>query len=170
MEKNTNPKFIDLPSGVRIYSKNHSTFMKILSWILFFNRSFMSGYWTTIFGRIYASTRTSMLRRPDRFEHWYRKTIKHENIHAKDQRKYPVWFELTYILLPLPAGLAYGRWFWERRAYLPEILENTNDESRDARIKKIADNLGGWDYFLTWPKGWIRKWFNKQFQKSLTSS
>lgn len=165
MTKNTNPAVITLPDGTKVYSKKHSTLMKILSVILFFNRSFMDGYWTTVFGRVYSPTKVSLLRHPERFAYHYHRIIEHEHIHAQDWQKLPILFDISYILLPLPLGLAWCRWYWERRAYLPEILRITDDEKREARINKIADNLGDWDYFLTYPKPWMRKWFQEQYKK-----
>lgn len=61
-------------------------------------------------------------------------------------------------LLPLSAGLAYGRWYIEREAYLIRMRQ-LRGAARASFINRVVDNLWS-DYVGTWPKGWMRKWFN----------
>jgi hypothetical protein len=61
-------------------------------------------------------------------------------------------------LLPLSAGLAYGRWFIEREAYLVQLFFAT---SRAKEIERIVESL--WkNYAWTWPRKWMRRWFQNE--------
>lgn len=47
--------------------------------------------------------------------------LRHEYTHILDQRKQPIWFNLTYVLLPLPLFFS-GRAHWEYRAFSQNLI------------------------------------------------
>ena len=60
---------------------------------------------------------------------------------------------LIVVLLPLSIGLAYGRWWIERSAYLLYC-------KTDGDVEWIADSL--WkNYAWTWPRPWARAWLSR---------
>lgn len=75
---------------------------------------------------------------------------------------------LTVLLAPLTGGLAWWRWYFEREAYLPEVIHKYRRAGRkyaQRRIDRVINNLAT-DYFFTWPKGWMQNWFDKQLAKA----
>lgn len=95
--KSKNPDF-------NIKFKNESLFMRLLGILLFFNKSFMTKYTTTIGNTIYFPSREFLLLRA---EHDALITMAHEYQHAKDHQNYPIWFMFSYlfpiVVLPLAA-------------------------------------------------------------------
>jgi len=97
--------------GASIQEKDTSPFMKILSWILFFNRQFMTDFITVIFGVVYI---------PSRFQtkpHVVWKVLVHELIHVYDSKSWKsLWFIPLYLFpqsLVLFVGLAFVHsWWW----------------------------------------------------------
>lgn len=57
------------------------------------------------------------------------------------------------VLSPLSLGLAYGRWWVERSAYLVSIQQG-------ADVEQVVDTLW-WDYGFCWPRAWMRAWFTR---------
>ena len=85
--------------------KSESGFMKLISYLLFWQRkTFMENYYTTIGRVMYVPTET-----PDSA------TLEHELIHVHDYQGAPVLFMFSYLFL-LPAVWTW-RAKWERRAY-----------------------------------------------------
>lgn len=93
--------------GFRIKFKNQSTLMKIIGYILFFNKSFMTSFTTTIGKTVYFPTE----------EHLEKKgnlnaisTLAHEYQHAKDADKISApLFGLLYLI---PLAVAPFMWFF----------------------------------------------------------
>jgi hypothetical protein len=127
--------------GVNIQYKNESTFMKILGKILFFNKSFMSNYTTTINSTIYFPNRDFIKNNYNSFI----VTFLHELVHIKDAKKFSfILFSLLYLspqiltlliipfiflnwklsliflifALPIPS---FFRMYFERRAYIVSL-------------------------------------------------
>ena len=72
---------------------------------------------------------------------------------------------ISYLLLPLPIGLAWFRFRWEREAYLPEILQAPE---RALAIERVVESL--WrGYAYPWPRAWMRRWFVRAATTSRTS-
>jgi len=133
--------------GARLVNKRNSKFMWVLSKLLFFNKHFMTHYWTTIGRTIYPPTTV--------IDPWkYHDTIYHELEHVDQWAKWTVLFWLSYLLLPLPIGFAWFRWKWERDGYLHNI--RAGDE-----IEPIIQVLGSAGYGWCWPKKWMREWFEE---------
>lgn len=156
--------------NLKIKYKDQSLFMKILSYILFFNRSFMTDYITTIGNTIYFPNKEHTENNPLQTK----LILLHEYVHLYDSSKYnnfifsilylfpqilfiftlPIFFInwwvalllLTITLLPLPA---YFRMLFEKRAYMVSLYAN--------RKMAIKNNLA---YDLRYSKEFIIKQFN----------
>lgn len=92
---------------------------------------------------------------------------------------YPHWIVgwvpviLMVLCLPLTFGLAWGRFFIEREAYLTRVwaaheyqpgstrLTVKGPKGRRHAIQNIANSLVN-NYAWTWPKSWIISWFEKE--------
>lgn len=144
--------------GVIVRSKLDSWMMLIIAAIIYpFNKRFLTNYWTTMFGKIYAPSSANM----DNLAN-HDGVIQHEKIHLLDAKKWKVWFGISYLFLPLPIFLCYGRWYWERKAYLPELMKIKDTWRFPGRLNSIVNSLGGSNYLWAWPKKWIREWFLKK--------
>ena len=104
--------------------------------------------------------------------------IAHELVHVEQYRKLGIgsaWvgvvlFGLLYLLLPLPMGLAYFRWRFEREAYARGFtleLEQAKVQGDDALtlrgylIDFGTEQLSGSAYGWAWPRLWVRRWFEE---------
>jgi len=123
----------------------------------------MDAYWTTIFTTTYApSYFNSLLYEPEENLGSFKTILGHENIHIQDFKKYHIWMILTYLFPPI---FSYGRFYWERKAYLPELMDiaDTNQYSTFyARLNFICDALSDSSYCWCWFRPLIKKWFLKQ--------
>lgn len=132
-------------AGVRVRSKSTSRLMCLLG--AFLGPYFMRGSWTTISGRTIWAPVTAALDKLGVYE----TIIRHELVHIQQARRLPVLWQLSYLLLPLPIGLAWWRWRWEREAYLVDIRAGRE-------IEEVVDTL--WRrYGWPWPRAWMRRWF-----------
>ena len=117
------------------------------------NRSFMREYWTTLGATIYYPTSVE-----NPYE--YPLILEHELVHVRQWRRWGLLFSISYLLLPLPFGLAWFRWRWEREAYLVQ-LHSADDPH--AAADAIARRLFA-DYGWPWPRPWMRRWFEQQLR------
>ena len=82
----------------------------------------------------------------------------HELIHVDQQVRWTVpVFLVCYLLLPLPFGLSWFRWRWEREAYMTQIK---NEDG----IEPIVQLLGGFAYGWSWPRSLMRRWFLREIR------
>lgn len=104
---------------------------------------------------------------PDHIEDpWdYEQLLRHEAIHVFQFRRWGVLFWLTYLLLPLPAGLAWFRWRWEREAYLTSEIMGAAPHNRDRMAQWVASLMWSPNYFWAWPSSWALKWLRKEIKK-----
>jgi len=128
--------------SLQIKYKNQSAFMKFLGFLLFFNKSFMTDYTTTIGDTVYIPTENYIKLRPISGA----VVFLHELVHLYDHKRIgSFWFQLSYMmpqifalpalllfliswklalpviilfLLPIPS---YFRMKYERRAYYSSI-------------------------------------------------
>ena len=117
------------------------------------NDRFMECYWTTLARTIYFPRGVT-----DPLEH--REALEHELVHVRQWERWGVYLWLTYLFLPLPFGLAWFRWRWEREAYLVQIANARDPQCEIERVVAVLWAGYGWP----WPKPWMRRWFEKQSQ------
>lgn len=81
----------------------------------------------------------------------------HEAIHVAQWKKWGPLFLVLYLFFPVPVFFAYFRWRFEREAYLVNIQKH--GYNIDWAVTCLWRN-----YFFTWPKSWMERWFiNKVF-------
>jgi hypothetical protein len=135
---------------VVLTSKAASPLMRVCGWLLWLlgNRSFVERYWTTLGRTIYyPGCVTDPLAHPV--------VLEHELVHVRQWERWGVLLWISYLLLPLPIGLCWFRFRWEREAYLVE-LRHAADPERE--LERIVDAL--WlGYAFPWPRPWMRRWF-----------
>ncbi len=139
--------------------KNQSWVMRVLGWLLFFNRRFMTSYTTTMFGKVYFPSET-----------WLSETgplrayrmLRHEAVHLRDARRFPILFQLTYLLI-LPTVFTM-RAFWEYRAYKESIRVVWETEGRvpQGLIDVIVKQFTTAAYLWMFPFG---RFLRRRFQR-----
>lgn len=101
----------------QIIEKENSSWMRFLFTITmmrFWNPEFMSRYVTVMFGCVYMPK--SYIGTSVGYE-----ILRHERIHLRDAKNWPIFFELSYLFFPLPIIFTM-RAFWEYRAYCESLL------------------------------------------------
>lgn len=153
---------------VVVCPKRKSRLMRVLAFFL--GAKFSERFWTTIGPkRIWAPTTADLsdLRR-------YTGVLLHEIEHIKQARRWPVMFQISYLLLPVPVFFAWFRWYFERKAYLaslwyfrehvlgPESWGDpvTHNAIVAQEIDRIVNTLWS-NYGWCWPKPWMRRYFLK---------
>lgn len=136
-------------AGVRVRHKRDSLVCRVLSWFLGY--WFWTRAWTTLGPRTIWAPPHVDLSRLDVYE----TIIRHELVHIRQARRWPLVWQLSYVLLPLPVGLAWFRWRWEREAYLVQL------RARTMSIDEVVDAL--WRHYgWCWPRAWMRRWFARR--------
>lgn len=100
--------------------KNENLFQRFLGFIMFFNRAYMTQYTTTMFGKVYFTSRAWVEANPK--SAW--KILAHEYVHLLDGRDRPVMFPLSYAfpqISALGSLLALGA-FWTPWALLALVF------------------------------------------------
>ncbi len=164
---------------LEIKYKDQSTFMKLIAFFLFFNKSFMTQFTTTIGNTVYFPTEQFVrLRQLSSFI-----LLMHELVHVHDSSKLPpLLFKFLYLfpqitiifallafifswklalplivlsLIPIPA---YFRMNYERRAYLVSlyVMNNLNDRFKyniDLNKQKtfFLSTFKNSSYYFMWP-------------------
>ena len=129
----------------KIVPKSSSTLMKIISYLLFFNKTFMTGYATTIGYTVYVT--------PGWVDSGYSNAalLRHERVHMRQAKKYGLFFYAILYLLVLPAVWTFRAKF-EKEAYEESIRawyeyggENMFTLKRkDHLIKQFTSGAYGW--------------------------
>jgi hypothetical protein len=114
-------------------------------------RDFQERYWTTIGRTIYYPACVC-----DPLAH--RDVLAHELVHVRQWQRWGVLLWISYLLLPLPFGLSWFRWRWEREAYLVQIERATDREREIERVVTALWSGYGWP----WPRAWMRRWFERR--------
>lgn len=125
-----------------------------LVWI--FNRHYLTDYTTVMFGRVYFPSRK--WREKVGPEQIYN-TLRHEAVHLRDARRFPVLFQFSYLFL-FPT-IVTVRAVWEWRAYLEtlRVHSETHGEIPDRLLEHIEKRFTGPDYLFMCPfRGLIRRW------------
>lgn len=100
----------------QIYEKENSLWMKLLyhlTFMRFWNPHFMRNYVTAMFGRVWMPR--NLIGSLTGYE-----ILRHELVHIRDARRFPIFFELSYLFLPLPI-IFTARAYWEFRAYCESL-------------------------------------------------
>jgi hypothetical protein len=156
------------PRPVRVVRKRaywHQRAAAMALWLLTFGgqRTYLRRYVTTLGHTIYVPDNFKS-RRPERA--W--QVLRHELVHVAQFERYG-WLGmiLIYGLLPLPAGLAYGRARLEWEAYretLRAVAESEGIErARSPRLHaKIIARFTGPDYGWMWPfPRTVQRWIDE---------
>ena len=124
-----------------------------------FNRQYMTAYTTVMGGRVYFPSRAWREQAgPARLY----KTLRHEAVHLRDMRRFPGFFQLSYLLL-LPAGLTF-RALWEWRAYRETLRAELEVEGTisDALLAHVEERFCGPDYLYMLPlRRTVRRWLHE---------
>jgi hypothetical protein len=137
---------------VRLVAKADSRLMRAAGVLLrgIGNRDFNARYWTTVGRTVYYPTSVSdPLAHPD--------ILDHELVHVRQWQSWGVLMWASYLLLPLPFGLAWFRFRWEREAYLVQIARADDREREIERVVQVLWYGYGWP----WPRASMRKWFEQ---------
>ena len=137
---------------VTLRSKADSRLMRVLAGSLrvLGNHAFHESYWTTLGRTVYYPTSVS-----DPLAH--ADILEHELVHVRQWRRFGPWLWLSYLLLPLPFGLAWFRFRWEREAYLVQIARAPDREREIERVVQTLWSGYGWP----WPRSRMRRWFRR---------
>lgn len=143
----------------------HQRAIGILLWVLTLGsqRHYLSQYTTTLgASRIYTPEHFDSLAPEDRYI-----ILRHERVHLRQFRRYTVpLMAALYLLLPLPAGLAYFRQRFEREGYEETIRASREVYGRDYVrrpffqayiVRQFTSGAYGW----MWPfpkqvRAWVR--------------
>lgn len=170
----------DIPN-FEVRFKNRDTLQKIIGWIMFFNRDYMTNYTTTLYPRVYFPSEASVERVT------YYRTLCHEYVHLKDRLDHGVWFSFSYLfpqnlailallsvlsfislqflwtllfllfLAPLPA---YFRTHWELRGYTSNLYITylVSGKFDSYQVSAIKDIFLSWGYYrMCWSENKINK-------------
>ena len=139
----------------RIRYKDESRLQRTIAALIRpFNKRYLTDYTTVMFGAVWFPSRRWREAAGPRTI-WL--ILRHEAVHLRDARRWPLLFQLSYLLL-LPAGLTLRAW-WEWRGYAETVRATVEIDGvvDDALLDHIADCFVGSDYLWMWPfRGWIR--------------
>lgn len=142
----------ELAAGLRGFAvvyKDESRLQRAVARVVWpFNRRYLDGYTTVMLGRVYFPSRA--WRRRAGPEQVY-KTLRHEAVHLRDARRFPLLFQLTYLLV-LPSVFTL-RAVWEWRAYAETLRVEYELHGRieDRLLEHIARRFTGPDYLYMCP-------------------
>ena len=144
----------------RYVRKDDSALMRAIGVLLSpFNERFMESYFTTIGQTIYLPRKTYDVDWRERFK----TSLKHEDDHREFFYEWGVVpTAILYLLFPVPVGYCYGRWVFERRAWLINIRARAPADRPTYIINVVVPKLCGPDYLWTWPRRPARDWFLEQ--------
>lgn len=138
----------ELPRFALCY-KDESRLQRLIAWLVWpFNRTYATRYTTVMFGKVYFPSR-AWCDGCDAFALY--SLLRHEAVHLRDMKRFPVIFHLSYLAL-LPTGLT-ARAFWEWRAYQETLRVHAEvyGEIPDWLLRFIEQRFTGPDYLFMWP-------------------
>ena len=126
-------------------------------------KDYLDGYHTTVGQRIYVTGDWDQIPRDRRYL-----TLRHELVHVRQFRRYSLpLMALLYVLLPLPAGLAWFRAHFEKQAYAEEIRATAElygpAHVRDPAFRAdIIEQFTGPAYGFMWPfRRAMERWYER---------
>jgi hypothetical protein len=143
--------------GVRFLPKPASRLMRFAAQLLRLlgNRRFLEDYWTTIGRTVFHPASVE-----DPYDH--PRVIAHELVHVRQWERFGLFLWLSYLLLPLPFGLAWFRWRWEREAYLADLRQG---RASGEQVDRVVESL--WSgYGWPWPRRWMKRWFARRLSEA----
>lgn len=179
---------------LQVKFKDQSKFMKFLSILLFFNKSFMTSYTTTVGSTIYFPSENSIKNRPTASSI----TLLHELVHVNDAKKIskplfgflyltpqilvlliiPLFFVLPWwsvllimalFLVPLPS---FFRMHYEKRAYFSSLYAIHNLSNKlhfksflSAQKAHFLEHFKNSSYYFMWPFSNLDKEFDEAMVK-----
>lgn len=178
----------DFPD-LQIKYKDQSWFMKLIGTLLFFNKSFMTSYTTTIGSTVYFPTEAFVKSRPISAS----TVLLHELVHVYDAKKYTQFlFSLLYLspqifaVLCLPLFLiswkialplvilfslpipSYFRMYFEKRAYLTSLYAINGLAAKlnfkpilSSRQESFLKQFKDSSYYFMWPFKGLQKDFDE---------
>lgn len=146
----------EIPGFRVIYKDESRLHQTIAALVRPLNDRYLQDYTTVLFGTVAFPSRA-----------WRRavgelaiyEVLRHEAVHLRDARRFPVLFELSWLLLPLPTVLT-ARAFWEWRGYAESMRARVEVglPVDDAWIEFVVARFVGPDYGFMWPfPGSIRR-------------
>ena len=153
---------------LRIVRKDRSRFQRAIHYTLVAltfggMRRYLDGYQTTIGSTIYVTADWD-----DRSDELRYITLRHEAIHLRQFRRYTLpGMALLYVLLPVPAGLAWFRAYFEKEAYAETIRAAAEvygpDYPRGTDYRRaIIDQFVGPSYGWMWPfRASLERWYDR---------
>ena len=140
----------------RVCYKDESRLQQTIGGLLRpFNGRYLSHYTTVMFGRVYFPSRRW---RDEQGPAAVYRILRHEAVHLRDMRRFPLLFQLSYLFL-FPAGLTVRAW-WEYRAYVETLRVEWELSGRidDAVLDGIVRRFTGPEYLYMCPfPRWIRR-------------
>jgi len=179
--------------NLKVKYKDGSNFMKLLGYILFFNKRFMTGYTTTIGSTIYFPSEKFIKARPISSM----TIFLHELVHIYDSKRFNVFlysflylFPISLLLIALPLFIfswkialiltiisltplpSYFRMYFERRAYMVSLYairklsEKMNfNPSLDKSKDSFISEFKSSSYYFMWVFPNINTEFNEAVAK-----
>ena len=129
--------------------KDESRLQRLIAQLVWpFNRTYATQYTTVMFGKVYFPSRAWCEACGPRSIYT---TLRHEAVHLRDMRRFPVLFHVSYLAL-LPAGLTM-RAVWEWRGYREtlRVYAELDGDISDAQLDYIARCFTGPDYLYMCP-------------------
>lgn len=154
--------------GFRIVRKDQTRLHKAIHYALIAltfgrMRSYLDSFHTTIRKTVYVTADWDSLDADERYV-----TLRHEAVHLRQFRRFslPI-MGLLYLAVPLPAGLAYFRAYFEKQAYAETVraaaevwgIEKASSESyRNYVIGQFMGPSYGW----MWPfRSGLERWYDQ---------
>lgn len=148
----------------KLVKKSESRFMRVIDKLLFFNKTFMTSYVTTIGNTLYI---TDTWDEQDGFSR--AATLRHERIHLRQQQRYGFLLYCILYLLVLPFVFTFRaklekeaykesmRAWFEYRGDLPFTLAR-----REGLIKQFTSGAYGW---MCPFRGRMERWYDETLKK-----
>lgn len=138
--------------------KDESRLQRLIAALLRpFNDRYLSGYTTVMFGQVWLPSRAfaATLGNDALF-----RLLRHERVHLRDARRFPVLFEVSYLLPPLGPG---PRAYWEWRAYEETLRCEVELYGRIDLpwLDDLVERFAGPDYLYMWP---FRRWLRRRLE------